>query len=265
MKPLDKLQKTFGRFAVPNLTVILVVCQILAYVLQFFNPGLADALELIPGRVLEGEGWRLVSFLFQPPLTNPIFAFFFWYMFYLMGTALEHSWGAFRYNVFLLIGYLATAGVAFITPDAPASSGFLQGSVFLAFAFLFPDFQLMLFFILPVKIKWLALLQWLGYFYVLAFGAATDQLVVAAAICNFLLFFGKDIFLRVRAGRRHMAQQAQQIKARKGPPPFHCCRICGITDQSHPDMDFRYCSKCAGGCCYCAEHLRNHEHVVDKG
>ncbi len=84
-----------------------------------------------------------------------MFAFFFWYLFYLMGTALERSWGTFRYNVFLLIGYVDTVGVAFIVPDVPANNAFLQGSVFLAFAYLFPDFVMYIFFILPVKIKWL--------------------------------------------------------------------------------------------------------------
>ena len=131
---------------------------------------------LATGGVLDGEVWRLVSFVAQLPTESLILAIFFWYLFYLMGTTLEHTWGSFRYNVFLLIGYVATVAVAFVPPAEPASVAFLQGSVFLAFAWLYPDFQIMLFFILPVKIKWLALLAWIGYFLALVTGDWSTRL-----------------------------------------------------------------------------------------
>ena len=125
--------------------------------------------------------------------------------------------GAFRYNVFLLVGWLATVAVSFLQPDAPASIVFLQGSVFLAFAYLYPDFQLLLFFILPVKVKWLALLQWIAYFLVILFGSLIAKVLATASICNFLLFFWRDILLRMRAGRWRMSQQARQIRAAPRP------------------------------------------------
>ena len=185
---------------------------------------------------------------------------FFWYLFYLMGTALENTWGTFRYNVYLLVGWVATVAVSFLQPDAAASIGFLQGSVFLAFAYLYPDFQLLLFFILPVKVKWLALLQWIGYFYLLLVGDGMTQLLVLASVCNFVLFFWHDIFLRMKAGRRRMAHQAEQI--RQANTPRHTCVVCGVTNLSDPKMSFRYCSKCAGSPCYCAEHIHAHQHVT---
>jgi hypothetical protein len=262
MKLLNKLEKKFSRFAIPNLTMIFIVCQVAAYLLQYGNQSLLPQMALIPSRVLQGEVWRLVTFLFLAPDMILIFLFFFWYMFYLMGAALENTWGAFRYNLYLLIGYLATVGSAFLVPDQPASCGFLQVSVYLAFAYLFPDFQLMLFFILPVKIKWLALLLWVGYFYALVTEPLIIKLLVAASVCNFFLFFWKDIAQRIKTGRRRMVQQAQRIQESKLPEVFHCCRVCGITEKTHPEMDFRYCSQCKGGCCYCSEHLRNHEHVT---
>ena len=132
--------------------------------------------------------------------------------------------------------------------------------MFLAFAFLYPDFVLHLFLVLPVKIKWLALLTWIGYLYVLIFHFWAQGLIVAASIANFLVFFGKDIVLRMRSGHRRMVQQADRVKDRG--KPRHQCRICGINNITHPKMSFRYCSKCAGSCCYCSEHLRDHEHVV---
>ena len=263
MKILDKLERRLGRYAVPHVTVSLVFCQVFVYIVDWTNPkmGILSRLQLIPNLVLEGEVWRLVSFVFQPPPMNLIFAFFFWYLFYIMGTALENTWGTFRYNLFLLIGYLATVGVAFVTPDRPTYNGFLQGSVFLAFAFLYPDFQLMLFFLIPVKVKWLALLQWIGYFFALVFVPSWPvRLATLAAICNFVLFFWRDLLLRIKTGHRKMRHQAQRIQQRD--KPHHECRICGLTDKTDPQMSFRYCSKCTGSCCYCEEHLHDHQHVT---
>jgi hypothetical protein len=268
MRIIDKLERKFGRWAVPHVTLALIVAQVVMYGaatvqgrgnLQGDETMLEQA-QLVPARLLAGELWRLVTFLCVPPISHPVFAFFFWYLFYMMGTALENQWGTFRYNVFFLIGYAATVAAAFVTPDQPSSNGFLQGSVFLAFAFLYPDFELFLFFILPVKIKWLALLTWVGYAFVLLMGPMAEKLLVTASVANFLMFFAPEIVRRVRYGRRRMVAQAAQIAAKN--EPFHRCVVCGITDHSHPDMDFRYCPKCAGTRGYCTEHIFNHEHVT---
>jgi hypothetical protein len=260
MSLLDRLQRRFGRFAVPHVTEGLIACQVLTYFLCLSKPEYCEAIALVPRRVLDGEVWRLVTFACQPPLTNPVFAFFFWYLFFLMGTVLENTWGTFRYNVYLFVGWLATVAAAFLQLDAPASIAFLQGSVFLAFAYLYPNFELLLFFILPVKVKWLALLQWIGYFYVMLFGDATAQALAMASVCNFLLFFWREIVARMRSGRWRMVQQANQIRAASAPR--HTCAICGVTNLTDPTMGFRYCSKCAGTPCYCERHLPEHAHVL---
>lgn len=276
MSLLNKLDDRFGRFAVPQLTLVLIVCQVVVYAVghtarmrgedQVPGETLVSRLELVPNKVLEGEVWRVVSFVAIPGFSHPILMLFIWYLFYLMGTALEQHWGMFRYNVFLLVGYLATVGVAFLTPDRPASATFWQGSVFLAFAYLYPHFVLHIFFILPVQIRWLALLTWIGYAFVLLFGAWASKLIVLASVANFLLFFAAEILERARFGRRHMAGQAARFGASgKQPEFYHRCRVCGATDKSHPAFDFRYCSKCAGDCCYCSEHLKSHEHVGAEG
>ncbi len=264
MKILDKLQRRFGRFAVPHVTEGLIACQVLTYFFCQSNPAFLANIALVPRRVLEGEAWRLVTFVGQPPPMILVFTLFFWYLFYLMGTALESTWGTFRYNVYLLVGWLATVSVSFLQPDAPASVGFLQGSVFLAFAYLYPDFQLLLFFILPVKVKWLALLLWIRYLYLMIGGDVMTQLLVTASVCNFALFFWHDIVLRMKAGRRRMAQQAENI--RQANTPRHTCIVCGVTNLGDPKMSFRYCSKCAGAPCYCEEHIHTHQHVrVESG
>jgi hypothetical protein len=262
MRLLDNLQRRFGRFAVPHVTEGLIACQVLTYILCLGNEGFLTGVALVPSSVLQGEVWRLATFLCEPPLSNPLFAFFFWYMFYLMGTALENTWGAFRYNVYLLVGWAATVVVSFLQPNSAAAPIFLQGSVFLAFAYLYPDFQLLLFFILPVKVKWLALLQWIGYGGALLFGNMMIRLLVAAAICNFVLFFWYDVVLRIKAGRRQMAAQATTI--RQANTPRHTCAVCGVTNLSDPTMSFRYCSKCEGSPCYCIEHLHAHQHATKE-
>lgn len=257
---LDKLERKFGRYALPNVTIYLIAGQTLFYVL--FMTGRLDGgmTSLVAGLVTAGEWWRLLTFLFDPPLSNPLFAFFAWYLFYLMGTALEEHWGAFRYNVYLLIAYLMTVAVSFLVPFYPVSNVYIGGSVFLAFAFLYPDFVLYLFFILPVRIKWLALLTWLGYGYAALIGDWHTRLMVLASVGNFLLFFGRDILWMAKNGRRQMAKQAWQISRRK-EEAFHRCTVCGITDQTHPDEDFRYCPTCEGQYGYCQEHIFDHEHV----
>ena len=148
MAILDRLERRFGRWAVANVTIFLIAGQVAVYVVEKLRPGGLPNLALVPNLVLQGEVWRLFTFILEPPLTNPFWAFFFWYVFFFMGSTLEQSWGTFRYNVYLLIGWIATVGASFLVPDAPASVEFLQGSVFLAFAWLYPDFTFYLFFIL---------------------------------------------------------------------------------------------------------------------
>jgi hypothetical protein len=260
MRLLGWLEKKFGRYALPNVTIYLIAGQTLFYVLFMMGRLDRSGTLLSADLLLQGEWWRLATFPFDPPVSNPLFAFFAWYLFYLMGSALEEMWGAFRYNLFLLIGYVLTVSVSFLTPLLPVSNAFLGGSVFLAFAWLFPDFQLLLFFILPIRIKWLALITWIGYVFILLFGGWQSRFLVLASVGNFFLFFARDIGLHLKYGRKQVVKKAGRI-AGAGDRPFHRCTVCGITDRSHPDMDFRYCPECNGQYGYCTEHIFNHEHV----
>ncbi len=258
MSLLDTLEKKLRRYAIPNLTLYIIAGQVLFFIFALSGRFILERVLLIPSLVMAGEWWRLITFLFVPPFTNPmIFIIFAWYLFDLMGSALEGHWGAFRYNLYILVGYIVTVAVTFLFPYSAATNLFIGGSVFLAFAFLYPDFQLYIFFILPVKIKWLALLTWLGYAYEIIFGSWHQRVLVLASISNFLLFFGKDITWRIKTGRRRMSEQARQFSGKK--EAFHTCASCGVTDISHPQMEFRYCSEC-GGLGYCKDHIFNHMH-----
>jgi len=257
MSFLDKLDRKLGRYAIPNVTLFLVGGQGLFFLFLYSGQVAYSRMLLVPSLVMQGEWWRLLAFLFIPPSMSVIFIFFGLYLFYMMGTALENRWGAFRYNVFLLAGYLLTVGVTFLTPSSSATNIFLGGSVFLAFALLYPDFQIYIFFILPVKIKWLALLAWIGYAWSFLTGGVDTKLLIIASVGNVLLFFGSDIWLRMRYGGRKMTSQVRDIAQSR--EPFHRCAVCGKTDLTNPELDFRYCAEC-GGLGYCIEHIGNHEH-----
>jgi hypothetical protein len=269
MSLLDRLERRFGRLAVPHLSLYLIIGQV--FVLLSALLGLLDLgfFVLVPELARQGEWWRLIAMVFLPPspgLFGYVFVAFAWYMFYLMGSALEGYWGEFRFNLFLLTGYLLTVAVAFITPLAPTTNLFIAGSVFLAFAWLNPDFELAIFFILPVKIKWLALVAWLANAYYFVMGGWPLRLQILASVGNFLLFFSRDIGQTMRHRKRTMATQAQRFAQENAAPEArHRCRICGKTNLTDPTMDFRYCSKCAGDECYCPEHIFTHEHVPAPG
>ena len=267
MSLLARLESRFGRWAIPNVTVIIIAGQVLLYFLQVTRGGQGGELakiHLLPSAVLEGEVWRLVTFLFAPPATRSLFVIFYWILMYLFGSGLEQQWGAFRYNAFLLIGYLASVVAAFVAygfgVDTNADNGFLYGTVFLAFARLFPDFTINVYFILPIKIKWLALLMWIGYGYGLITSDWMGRLLIVASVLNYLLFFGPEHVREFRHGNRRRAYQATTKAASNAIQ--HQCQVCGLSSETSPRTLFRYCSKCDGQCCYCPEHIQHHEHVT---
>jgi hypothetical protein len=259
MRLLDRLERKFRRYAVPNVTMIIIMGQVLSYILSMSKPQLASQMTLLPRLVLDGEVWRLGTFCFVPPASNPFFFFIAMMIFHMMGSALEQTWGTARYNLFLICGYVATVAVAFVYPDLEATNMFIGTSVFLAFAWLYPDYVFHIMFILPVKVRWLAVLTWIGLIYALIVGEMQTRLFVLAGVANFLLFFGEEIILRVRSKGRRVQQKAQVAADSKKPK--HQCVVCGADDKSDPTLEFRYCSKCEGAPCYCENHIRDHDHI----
>jgi hypothetical protein len=265
---LNKLERIFGRFAVANLSLYLVTGQVIVFTFVWFDKISLEPFLLIPAYVLHGQLWRVLTFLFVPPmpsgsLLSYVCLAFAWGFFYFMGSSLEDYWGVFRFNLFLFIGWVLAAGMAFFAPEEPATNLFVAGTVFLAFAYLNPDFLMYILYVIPVKIKWVALFAWIGYAVYFLIGTWSTRFQVLAATGNFLLFFGRDLFLTARLRHRRMTGAAQSFgRSSAGPEARHRCRICGKTELTHPQLDFRYCSKCAGEQCYCSEHIFNHEHVL---
>lgn len=266
MPLFDRLERTFGRFAIPNLSLYVVLGQVffvLATLVGLFDP---ERATYAAADLMHGEWWRVITFMFVAPVPAPdallgaVFLVFGWYLFYLMGSALEGHWGAFRFNLFLFVSYALTIAFSFLVPRYEMSNTFILGSVFIAFAYLNPDFELTLFFILPVKIKWLALIAIVLGAVQFAGGGLPTRLQIGAAVASFLLFFGGDILQTLRHGQRTRTRRAERAAAAE--QSRHVCFACGKTDRTHPQLDFRYCSKCVGDQCYCPEHLRSHPHVT---
>jgi hypothetical protein len=252
---LNKLERRLEPFAISNLTLYIVIAQ--TFVLLTVLLGAIDLgrLVLIPALVEAGQIWRVFTFIAIPPGFG-IFAAFALYLFYLYGNALEQYFGVVRYNLFLLVGYVLTVGIAFISPTSIATNLFLGGAVFLAFAFLNPDFTLHLFFILPVKIKWLALITWVLYGFTFIVGGASERLGVLAATGNFLLFFGKEIIQRIKTGRQRVQRQAKQERVKEElSGPMHTCSVCGRDSDEEMDLGFRYRTEGDQEVCYCEDHL----------
>jgi membrane associated rhomboid family serine protease len=265
----DRLAKVIAPVAIPNVTAYLLAFQGTCMMLAWVRPDFVETLLLDPVKVMQGEWWRVVTFLFMPPTLSPLWALFVMYFYWMMGTALEANWGTARYNLFLWIAVIMSVGGAFVPmalglPAGVGTNAYLLGSVFLAFAFLYPDFVVHIFFILPVRIKWLALLTWLGYGVAFLIGDWMAKALVIAAVANFLLFFWRDIIDRMRFGRKQMSRQVKRIVKMSGPleaaATMHKCVVCGATERSHPQVEFRYCAAC-GNKCYCMEHLQTHQHT----
>ena len=169
---------------------------------------------------------------------GPLFMALAWYVFYLMSNALEAYWGSFRYTAYVLLWLVSTCLFGMIAPNQSYSSVSLDYSVFFAFAYLFPNFEFRLYFILPVKVKWLG---WIGagLLALMVFGSGFPYgLVPLGMMSNFAIFFGKDIVDTMRAKKRRVAFEAKTREDAR--TPFHRCGVCGATDLSRPDLNFRY-------------------------
>ena len=258
-----RLERKFGRYAIRGLMSYIVGGNALVYLFGYLDQrgALLEFLALDPAKVLQGEIWRLVSFVFIPPSSSPLFILFVLYFYYLIGTSLEREWGSARFNLYYLAGMVGTILAAFITGGG-ATAFYLNLSLFLAFAQLFPDFEFRLFFVLPVKARYLAWLDWGFLGFSLLTAAWPAKVAILASILNFFLFFGGDLLAHLRRRQLVRHNRRRLLAALEDTPPRRVCAVCGRTDKSHPRMVFRTCKICGLDRDYCEEHLDSHEHVV---
>ena len=258
---LDKLEKKIGKYCIKNLMLYITTLNGTVFVLSYLLPelNLVGRMMLIPSLVMQGEVWRLVTFLFVPMDLNPLWIVFTLYFYYMIGSSLEHEWGPFRFNLYYLIGVLGTIGGAFL--GGAGTSAYLNFSLIFAFAYLFPNYQMMLFFFFPLKIKYLAIFYAGTLVFTFGLSPLVGLVTILGSAVNFILFFWKDIYYRLKFNRRaYMNRQEFKAKIPK-IRVLHRGTICGKTDVEDRHMDFRYCVDCDGDYEYCADHLYNHEHI----
>ncbi len=272
---LDKMERRFGRYAIRNLTMYLLAGYAIGYLLSFTMPQLLTYFTLEPALILKGQVWRLLSWVIIPPNDNIIFVIFMMLLYYSLGNTLESYWGAFRYNVYIFSGILFTVIGAFIVNGLIGgitgfgslySTYYINMSIFLACASIMPDYQLLLYGIIPIKMKWLAILDVVLLAVDAVQGGLIIRIVIIASLLNFIIVFFCTRNLRGHspkqaARRKKFQKQISRPQNQYAGGAKHRCAVCGRTELDDPTLEFRYCSKCNGNYEYCQDHLFTHEHV----
>ena len=272
---LDKMERRFGRYAIRNLTMYLLAGYAIGYLLSFTMPQLLTYFTLEPALILKGQVWRLLSWVIIPPNDNIIFVIFMMLLYYSLGNTLESYWGAFRYNVYIFSGILFTVIGAFIVNGLIGgitgfgslySTYYINMSIFLACASIMPDNQLLLYGIIPIKMKWLAILDVVLLAVDAVQGGLIIRIVIIASLLNFIIFFFCNRNLRGHSPKQAVRRKKFQKQISRPQNQYaggakHRCAVCGRTELDDPTLEFRYCSKCNGNYEYCQDHLFTHEHV----
>ena len=312
---ISKMERKYGKRAIPHLTAIMIALMVAGYLMQFINSQALSVFMLDPYKILHGQIWRIVTWVLVPPTQFDIFTIIMVFFYFSIGTALEKAWGDFRYNIYIFGGLLFSLAAAFISYAIfcifyPAQSvGMAIGvffstyytcmSILLAFAATFPDSVVLLMFVIPVKMKYFGIIY--GAFMIydavsyLRLAAAQGSLYIipviamVASIANFVVFFfstrnkfrmspeqrkrQKEFRRQVLEAdsRNQASQKARAAGQQEGPATVtnigarHRCEVCGRTEISDPDLEFRFCSKCSGAHEYCMEHLNTHQHIKAEG
>lgn len=283
---MSKFERKYGKYAIRNLSLMLILCYACGYFIQLVNADFLQYLTLDPYKILHGQIWRVVTWIISPPSGgNLFFVLITLYFYYSLGTTLERTWGDYRYNVYILSGMLFTVLGSFLFMGYSYlfmgdvmqfygteyyfqiianyfSTYYVNMSIFLAFAATFPEVQVLLMFIIPVKVKVLGIIYAVMLVYEFITYPVYLKFVIAASLMNFIVFFITSrghVHLSPKQAKRRM-EFRHETKKTTGVTK-HKCAICGRTEQDSPDLEFRFCSKCNGNYEYCQNHLFTHEHV----
>lgn len=295
MKPMSSFERKFGKYAIKNISLMLILCYACGYLISWVNADAFRFFTLNPYEIIfHGQIWRLVTWIIVPPGKFDFFTLLMLYFYYSIGTTLEHTWGTYRYNLYLFLGMLFTAVGAFAMmgymylfhADVLAAYGarelfaalatmfstyYVNMSIFLAFAATFPNMQVLLFFFIPIKVKILGIIYgvMLLYQFISGYGdnflTAANRFVIGASLLNFIVFFftGRGmIHMSPKQMKRRQEFKSEVKKSTK--ITRHKCAVCGRTEETNPELEFRFCSKCDGNYEYCQEHLFTHTHVKGK-
>ena len=207
MNWLDKLERKLGRFALPGLMRVVVVGMALVFCCELLFPQamLEYYLYFSPALIAQGQVWRIFTFIFLPPQSSLLFIVFALYFYYFIGNALENEWGSFRFTLYYLLGVVGTIIAGLLTGGS--TNSYLNLSLFFAFAALYPNMQVLLFFFIPIKIKWLAYLDAALFAYQFLLGTWQTRAAILASLLNFLIFFGPSVLRQIRDNLRYRKQR----------------------------------------------------------
>ncbi len=291
---MSPFERKFGKYAIRNLSFVLVMCYAVGYLLQMFDRSglLITYLTLNPYAILHGQIWRLVTWVLIPPSSGGLFFTLLMLYFYCsIGTSLERTWGTYRYNVYLFQGMLFTIVGSFLLmgycylfkPEIPLlgtaltintpveyftviammfSTYYINMSIFLAYAATFPDAQVLLMFIIPIRVKWLGVIYAVMLLFQFLGTNVYGKFAIGASLLNFVVFFlTSRNMMHLNPKQIHRRQEFKREVRRSTGITKHKCAICGRTEVDSPQMQFRFCSKCDGNYEYCDEHLYTHTHI----
>lgn len=288
MKFFNKLERKFGKYAIPNLTRYIIITYGIGYLLwviqQASSVNILGWLTLDPGLILQGQVWRIVSWVLMPPGAFDIFTLVMLLFYYNIGTVLERVWGDFRYNAYIFFGLIMTVVGSCILYAVMGpwytimgwgwmfSTYYVSLSIFLGFAMTFPDQQVLLMFFIPIKMKWLALVDVAYLVYQMIEGNWASRVVILCSLASTIIFFVATrnysrFNYREQKRKKEFYRAAGYTRVRGsgaasgGRKPIHKCAVCGRAELDDPNLEFRFCSRCNGNYEYCQDHLFNHVHV----
>lgn len=259
---------------IPNLMLYIVLGTAVVYVMSQMsgNYFLYNLLVFNRTLILQGQVWRLITYPLTYNISNLLLMAVSLFCYYSLGRVMEQVWGTLRFNLFYFTG-VVMMDIWCMIFGGQASVTYLNLSLFLGFATMYPDSQFLLFFIIPVK-AWLFALIDLGIVLMdLITMPFPYNFFSVISLANYFLFFGKDVLnliprswqakFKSRGSRKSQPKviHFDGEKVKKTPDYTHRCTVCGRTDVTNPEMEFRYCSRCHGYYCYCQEHINNHTHI----
>jgi len=281
MKFIDRFCYKHPKFGIPNIMTYLVIGNVAVWLFCLMDSTgtLAYMLSLNPKLVLEGQVWRIVTFMFVPQSFD-FWALLFFYFYYWIGSMLEKEWGTARMSFFLLSGVLLTvvySMLAYVISGSEFYAGtyYIYLSMFFSFATLFPDMRVLFMFIIPIKIKWLAIVNAVYFAFTVVLYLTSGNIILAflpvVAVLNYFAFFGGDILHAIRGSRPKRSATVVNFNREKVRMKYenkdktynYKCAVCGRTDTEFPGLEFRYCSRCAGYHCFCTDHINNHVHFTE--
>lgn len=278
MRKIDRFCYLHPKFGIPNLMLYVVIAMAATWLIGLIGNSTAfyNTLAFDPEMVfLHGQVWRLVTFIVIPE-SSGILTLLYLYFSFVIARSVERTWGNGKFTIYYLSGALLNIlyGLLFwlITGVSPAiTPTYLNLSLFFAFATLYPDTIFLLFFIIPIKAKWLAIFDAVLFVAAIVTLPWALKLLPVVAILNYFVFCGGWLIdllrpkkIKQRQNTINFKNAAKKYNREQASKPYtRKCEVCGRTDTSNPELEFRFCSKCGGYHCFCIDHINSHIHFTE--